>query len=147
MNVLIDADGCPVVKLALNICLKYGIPCHLFCDTAHEFSETKAIVHIVDKGADSADFYLTNFTTSEDLVITQDYGVAAMCLAKKAAVIHQDGWQYTSDNIEALLLQRHTSKKLRSSGIRMKNQKRRSADQDNRFQTAMEAIIQNKIHG
>lgn len=65
----------------------------------------------VSKGADSVDFALVNRLAPGDVVITQDYGLAAMCLAKRAKVLHQDGMRYSPDNIDALLLARHTAGK------------------------------------
>lgn len=133
MNVLIDADACPVTKIAVKLCLSNNIPCTLFCDTAHEPHWDGVATIIVDKGADSADFSIANRVASGDLVITQDYGLASMCLARGAVVLHQDGWEYTPDNIDALLLSRHESRKYRASGGRTKGPKKRSAAQDQAF--------------
>ena len=106
MKVLIDADGCPVVDRAVALCRQYAIPCLLLCATAHEFHRDGAETLVFDKGADSVDYALVNRVLAGDVVITQDYGLASMCLAKSARVLHQDGWEYTSDNIDALLLVR-----------------------------------------
>lgn len=133
MNILIDADACPVTKMAVRFCLSNNIPCTLFCDTAHELHWDGVATIIVDKGADSADFAIVNRVASGDLVITQDYGLASMCLARGAVVLHQDGWEYTPDNIDALLLSRHESRKHRASGGRTKGPKKRSAAQDQAF--------------
>ena len=149
MRVLIDADACPVVDITVSLCRKYGIPCLLLCDTAHELYREGAETHTFDKGADSVDFALANRVHPGDLVITQDYGLASMCLAKHAQVLHQDGWAYTSDNIDALLLQRHEAKKYRMSGGRLKAIPKRTTQQNNHFQTAMETLLkgQNTSHG
>lgn len=142
MNVLIDADACPVVHIATSLCHTYGIPCYLLCDTSHHIESPYATTLTFDKGADSVDFALVNRIKAGDLVITQDYGVASMCLAKQAYVLHQDGWAYTPENISALLLQRYESKKLRTSGGRTKGPKKRTSQQDKAFLIAMEHIIQ-----
>ena len=76
MRVLIDADACPVVRLAVSACKNQGIPCLLFCDTAHQIQVEGAETFIFDKGADSVDFALANRVLAGDLVITQDYGLA-----------------------------------------------------------------------
>ena len=57
------------------------------------------------------DFMLVNMIKKGDLVIAQDYGLAAMCLARGAVTINQNGMIYSEDNIDALLMQRHTAKK------------------------------------
>ena len=113
MQVLIDGDGCPVVDIAVELCRERKLPCLLLCDTAHEFHREGAETLTFDKGADSVDFALANRVQPGDLVITQDYGLASMCLARRARVLHQDGWEYTVWNIDALLLQRHESRKYR----------------------------------
>lgn len=142
MNVLIDADACPVVNIAVALCRAYQIPCYLLCDTAHRLERAGAVTLTFDKGADSVDFALANRVQAGDLVVTQDYGVASMCLAKKASVLHQDGWEYTTDNIDALLLQRHESRVYHAASGRTKGPKKRTSQQDNAFQQAMERLIQ-----
>ena len=142
MKVLIDADACPVTDIAINLCRSHGTECLLLCDTAHEFHREGAITLVFDKGADSVDYALTNRVTPGDIVITQDYGLASMCLARGARVLHQDGWAYTADNIDALLFQRHESRKFRASGGRTKGPKKRTAQQDQAFQKAFQTLLQ-----
>lgn len=149
MTVLIDADGCPVVDIAAALCQKYKIPCQIFCDTAHEFRTPGAKILVFDKGSDSVDYAIANRIRVGDLAITQDYGLASMCLARGARVMHQDGWEYTPWNIDALLFQRHESRKYRASGGRQKGPTKRTQDQNKAFQTALEQILSaaNSVQG
>lgn len=147
MKVLIDADGCPVVDIALRLCRQFQIPCLLLCDTAHQMQRQGAQTLVFDKGADSVDFALVNRAAANDLVITQDYGLASMCLARKARVMHQDGWEYTEDNIQALLFQRSESRRYRASGGRLKGPAKRRPEQNAAFQQAMERILQQAVQG
>ena len=126
MTVLIDADGCPVVDITLRLCKEFGVSCLILCDTAHEFHRDGAQTLVFGKGADSVDYALANRVQPGNIVITQDYGLASICLARRARVLHQDGWEYTRDNIDALLLVRHESRKLRAAGGRTKGPKRRT---------------------
>lgn len=142
MQVLIDADGCPVVDIAIRLCQKYNTPCTLLCDTAHEFRREGAEILVFDKGADSVDFAIVNRVSAGDIVITQDYGLASMCLSRKARVLHQDGWEYTIYNIDALLLQRHESRKFRASGGRTKGPKKRTEVQNQAFAAALQTMLQ-----
>lgn len=142
MTVLIDADGCPVVDIAIRLCRQFQIPCLLLCDTAHEFHRDGAETLVFDKGVDSVDFSLVNRVHPGDLVITQDYGLASMCLARHARVLHQDGWEYTLYNIDALLFQRHESRKLRNAGGRMKGPKKRTDAQNQAFAAALQTLLQ-----
>lgn len=147
MKVLVDADGCPVVDIAVRLCWQSAIPCLLLCDTAHLLHREGAETITIDKGADNVDFALVNRVAPGDLVITQDYGLASMCLARGAQVLHQDGWSYTADNIDALLFQRHASAKHRRSGGRIKGPKKRTPDQDKSFALALERILQTTVQG
>jgi len=142
MTVLIDADACPVVDIAVDLCTKLQLPCILVCDTAHRMERPGAETLIMDKGADSADFGIVNRVSPGDIVITQDYGLASMCLARGGRVLHQDGWEYTQWNIDALLLQRHEARKYRLSGGRTKGPKKRTAQQDAAFAAAFQKMLQ-----
>jgi len=141
MRVVIDADACPVVDIALRICKKYGLECILMCDTAHRFDREGAVTLVFDKGADSVDYALANRVRAADLVITQDYGLAALCLSRGARILHQDGWEYTQDNIEGLLTFRHASAKARAKSGRFKGPKKRTPEQDAAFELSFKQIV------
>ena len=147
MKVLIDADACPVANITVALCRQFNVTCILLCDTAHVMNRDGAETLIFDKGADSVDFALVNRVETGDIVITQDYGLASMCLARKARILHQDGWEYTVDNIQALLFQRHESRKLRASGGRTKGPSKRTADQDRSFSAALQKLLQQTVQG
>ena len=110
MTILIDADGCPVVDLTLQIAKRFGVPVIILCDTAHQIEREGAQTLVFDKGADSVDFALVKRVKPGDIVVTQDYGLASMCLAKCARVLNQNGLEYTADNIDALMLRRMKTK-------------------------------------
>lgn len=147
MKVLIDGDACPVVEIAVTLCREYGASCLLLCDTAHATERAGAQTLIFDKGSDSVDFALVNRVEPGDLVITQDYGLASMCLARQARVLHQDGWEYTEYNIQALLFQRSESRKYRASGGRTKGPAKRTAAQDSAFRDALRRLLQTSVQG
>lgn len=147
MKVLIDADGCPVVDIAVRLCAKFHIECVLLCDTAHILQRDGAETLVFDKGADSVDFALVNRVARGDIVITQDYGLASMCLARTNHVLHQDGWAYTPDNIDALLFQRHASREHRAAGGRFKGPSKRKPEQDLSFARALEKLLQQTVQG
>lgn len=142
MKVLIDADACPVVDIAIRLCKELKTECLLFCDTAHEMYKEGAQTLVFDKGADSVDYALVNRVTPGDIVVTQDYGLASMCLAKNARVLHQDGWEYTQYNIEALLFQRHASREYRAAGGRTKGPAKRKNTQNQAFEIALRQILE-----
>ena len=141
MTILIDADGCPVVDLTLQTAAKYNVPVLILCDTAHQIQRVGAQTMTFEKGADSVDFALVNRVCPGDLVITQDYGLASMCLARRARVLNQNGLEYTPENIDGLLFRRHENKKLLRAGKHPKGAAKRTKEQDIRFCDALERIL------
>ena len=141
MTVFIDADGCPVVNITVKICREFSVKCIIICDTSHLIKREGAETITVEKGADSADFYLVNMIKEGDIAVTQDYALAAMCLARKALVINQDGREYNDLNIDALLLSRYTAKKIRAAGGRLKGPSKRKDSQNEAFEKALRKLI------
>jgi uncharacterized protein YaiI (UPF0178 family) len=141
MRILIDADGCPVVDICVGLAKKYGVECVILCDTAHVFEKAGAATLTFSKGADSVDFALVNMVRPGDIVVTQDYGLAAMCLARGAVPVSQDGMIYSDGNIDALLLARHTARKIRNAGGRLRGPSKRSPEQDRAFEEALGSLL------
>ena len=141
MNILIDADGCPVVDLTLQIAKRFSVPVIILCDSSHQIEREGAQTLVFDKGADSVDFALVNRVKTGDIVVTQDYGLASMCLAKCARVLNQNGLEYTADNINTLLLRRYENKKLLRAGKHPKGSAKRSKVQDEAFITILTNIF------
>ncbi|MCG7342544.1 YaiI/YqxD family protein [Sporosarcina sp. ACRSL] len=131
--IFVDADGCPVVNETISIAKQFNLPCTLICDTAHEMHREGAETIIVSKGADAVDFVLVNKVRKGDVVVTQDYGLAAMVLAKQGHPIDQNGRLYTNENIDQLLFARHTAQKIRMAGGRLRGPKKRSKESNERF--------------
>ena len=111
MQIFVDADACPVVGIVEEIAEKYNIPTTLLCDTNHILYSDYSEVIVVGAGADAVDYKLISICHKGDVVVTQDYGVAAMALGKGAYAIHQSGKWYTNENIDQMLMERHLNKK------------------------------------
>ncbi|MBQ1394540.1 MAG: YaiI/YqxD family protein [Lachnospiraceae bacterium] len=144
-SLVIDADACPVARMASKIAKEYGARCIAVCDSEHTFNGENmygAEIITVSQGADSADFYIVNHVHENDIVITQDYGLAAMCLAKKACVINQNGQIYSDDNISGLLESRAIGKKIRRAGGRTKGPKKRTAEQNDKFEKTLRRLFE-----
>lgn len=141
-KVLIDADGCPVVDLTISIAEQFQLPVLLLCDTAHNMQRPGAETIIVSKGADAVDFALVNRVNKGDVVVTQDYGLAAMVLAKQGYPIDQNGRVYSGNNIDQLLYSRHIAKKVREGGGRMKGPKKRKPEDNEKFEESLLGLLQ-----
>lgn len=143
MKIFVDADACPVVRIVEKIAEKYQVPVILLCDTNHILSSDYSEVVIVWAGADVVDFKLISLCHPGDVVVTQDYGVAAMALGKKVYAIHQSGKWYTNENIDQMLMERHLAKKARrgSSKNHLKGPRKRTAEDDQRFEESFEKLL------
>ena len=146
MTIYIDADACPVTRIAERIAKKYGIPVVLLCDTNHVLTSDYSEIRVIGAGADAVDIALINLCQRGDIVITQDYGVAALALGKGARAIHQSGKWFTDDNIDSLLMERHMAKKARrSSKHHLKGPPKRTEEDDRRFESSFELMIREAI--
>jgi hypothetical protein len=149
LKIYVDADACPVVKIVEQIAAKNNIPVTLFCDTNHVMSLDYSEVKIIGAGADAVDFALVNLCKKSDIVVTQNYGVAAMALSKGAYAIHQSGKWYTNDNIDRMLMERHINKKSRmASGKNHIKGPRKRTDADNvAFRSSFITMSEDLIKG
>ena len=141
-RILVDADACPVKGIINKIAKKYHFPVIFFIDTAHVLEDDYAEVVVVEKGSDSVDFALLNQTQNGDIVVTQDYGLAAMVLSKGAYAVHPNGFIYSDKNMDRLLFERYMNAKIRRAGGRHSGPSKRKAENDEKFITALERLCQ-----
>ena len=143
MHIYVDADACPVIGIVERIAKSHNIAVTLLCDTNHYLTSDYSEVVYVGAGADAVDFKLISLCEKGDLVVTQDYGVAAMALGKGAYAIHQSGKWYTNENIDQMLMERHLNKKAKRSSHKnhMKGPRKRTEDDDVRFAQSFEKLI------
>ena len=143
MKILVDADACPVTRIVEQVAQKENISCVLLCDTDHVLHSDYSEVKIIGAGTDAVDFALLNLCQRGDVVVTQDYGVAAMILGKGVYGIHQSGRWYTDQNIDELLMQRHIAKKVRRSSKKnhLRGPAKRTEEDNRRFQESFEKLI------
>ena len=144
MQILIDADACPVIKITEKTAREYEIPVTLLCDTNHILQSDYSTVKTIGAGADAVDFALINLCKKGDIVVTQDYGVAAMALGKGAYAIHQSGRRYTDENMDRLLMERHLSKKARRASAKnhLKGPAKRSKEDDLAYEQSLRKLVE-----
>lgn len=143
MQIFVDADACPVIAVVEKIAKEHSVPATLLCDTNHVLSSDYSEVIVVGAGADAVDYKLISICHKGDIVVSQDYGVAAMALGKGAYAIHQSGKWYTNDNIDQMLMERHLNKKARRSSHKnhIKGPKKRTEEDDERFAQSFEKML------
>ena len=143
MKIFVDADACPVVGIVEELAKKYKIPVTLLCDTNHVLFSDYSEVIVVGAGSDAVDYKLISICHKGDMVVSQDYGVAAMAFGKGAYAIHQSGKWYTNENIDQMLMDRHLNKKARRASQKnhLKGPKKRTAEDDEHFRESFEKMI------
>ena len=148
MQIYVDADACPVVGIVEKTAKRYRIPVTLLCDTNHVLHSDYSEVMIVGAGADAVDYKLIGICHRGDIVVSQDYGVAAMALGKGAYAIHQSGRWYTNENIDQMLMERHLNGKARrgSHQNHITGPKKRTKEDDERFAQSFEKMVQMMIN-
>ena len=143
MTINIDADAYPVTRIVERVAKEYAIPVVLLCDTNHILTSDYSMIKVIGAGADAVDIELINLCRRDDIVVTQDYGVAALALGKGAKAIHQSGRWYTDENIDGLLMERHMAKVARrKSKNHLKGPAKRTDEDDRRFEESFRRLLE-----
>lgn len=121
MKILVDADACPVKDIIIAVGNERSIPVEMVASFNHKIKGGPGVsVIITDTGPDAADYIIANRVEGEDIVVTQDFGLAALTLGKRGKALSPRGLIFTGENINSLLMQRHVSAKIRRSGGKTK---------------------------
>lgn len=144
MKIYVDADACPVQNEVINIAQLNNLNVTLVKNYSH-YSLNELPTHVdtiyVDKGSDVADFKIIQLTKKNDIVITQDYGLASLCLQKGCHVLHHNGFKYNEKNIDRLLAKRHASAMARRAGAKTKGPKAFSDENREKFIKLLNTVI------
>ena len=144
MKILVDADACPVIPEIIDVAREFTIPVTLVSNYCHDMEQYEGVASVVtvDKEADAVDLAVANLTVSGDIVVTQDYGLAALALGKRANAISPRGRIFSEHNIEYLLHKRHISREQRKRGIRTRGPKRMTVEDRRNFIRNLRSLIQ-----
>lgn len=141
MKILIDGDACPVIALVEEIACDYNIKLFIVVDITHQIESDYGQVVSLDKENQAVDMEIYNRCQEGDIVITQDYGLAALVLGKKAIAINQYGLKYTEENIDHLLMSRHIKAKMRRAGLKHQTHGKRKEEDDLKFKNSLLEIV------
>jgi uncharacterized protein YaiI (UPF0178 family) len=141
MKVLIDADACPrgVMESVRRLQIAYGYELVTISSFNHVHDGVNHIT--VGDGDQAADMALINRTSRGDIVVTQDWGLAALALGKGAKAIDPGGRIHTNDQMDFLLEERHLKAKFRRGGGRTKGPSARTAMDDERFEANFKKLL------
>lgn len=141
MKIYVDADGCPVVDIAIKIAKEYSLEIIVVKNYAHILDDDYAQIVTVDISRDSADYYIVNQLKKGDIVISQDYGLAAMTLSKEAIPINQNGLIITNKNIDSILHSRYMNQKLRREQKIYSKIKKRNSLANSQFEKSLRTLV------
>lgn len=142
MRIIVDGDGCAGMHIIEKVASKYNIPLKVFCTYNHNISLNYGEVSFIDIAFQSVDMVVFNETLKNDIVVTQDFGVAAMVIGKKAYALSPKGYIFSEGNMDRLLFERHISSKVRRSGGRTKGSKKRDSEDDDRLYKSLVKLIE-----
>lgn len=145
MRILLDGDGCPVVDISIKIAKLYKLEVIIVKNYHHEIYDDYATIITVEPTPDSADFYIVNEVRKGDIIITQDYGLAAMALSRGAFCINQNGFIIDSENIDGLLNRRYLNQELRRKHKKYSKFKKRNTQADIIFEKNLKNLIENQL--
>ena len=141
MKILVDADACP--KSVLRVCVKagreYGIPVWSVASFDHHIGSDHHVV--VGNASQEADIKIMNMADEGDVVITQDWGLAATVLGKGAKCLSPTGRELRSGQIEFLLEEREIKNRFRRGGGRTKGPRKRTIEDDRRFEISLKQSL------
>lgn len=141
MRILVDGDGCPSKDIIVLLAKKYQKEMLVFIDYAHILSDDEYQVIMCEVGDDSVDMKIINMAKEDDIVITQDYGLASLVLPKKAKVLHVSGKIINDFNIDQLLMTRYLGAKQRKAGARTKGPAKRTKSDEQFFKDQLEKLL------
>lgn len=145
MRIIVDGDACPGITIIESCAKKFDLELIVYCDIHHYIMLDYGEVKVVDSGFQSVDMKVSNECKEGDIIVSQDYGVAAICLGKKAYVMNPRGYIYTNENIDKMLEQRHISQKIRKAGGRTPNAKKRTTEDDENLHKNLIFLIKSNI--
>lgn len=141
-KIIVDGDACPFKNDIINLADKYDKELYIVFSTSHVSNYPEQVKTVmVDNQKEAADLAVVNLAKAEDIVITQDYGLAAMVLAKKARVLLNKGLVADGQNIDQLLAFRHISAKNRKNRVRMKGPSKLTEEDRKNFLTQLQKMI------
>lgn len=146
-RILVDADACPVKDIVEDIAADYCLDLILVVNPHHQLESRWGRIVRVDGGSQAVDLALANLAKAGDIVVTQDYGLACMVMARHSRAIHPNGWIYDEDKIDSLLMQRHINAKARRAGFRTTNPKKRAVEDNRRFRQNLVRLIEKSSTG
>ncbi|NBC72281.1 YaiI/YqxD family protein [Paenibacillus sacheonensis] len=141
-TIVVDADACPVKREIVEIARAHAVPVLMVASHDHRLhAEEGVAIMQVDRSDQSVDLYIANHIRRGDIVVTQDFGLATIVIAKGAIALSQRGQEYDDSNIDYLMERRHELAKRRRGGGRTKGPKALTNEDRVRFQQKLTKVL------
>ncbi len=141
MRILVDGDSCPGKQMIERAAKENSVEVFILCDVNHTLHSDYSKVIYVESGYQSVDMHLINICEKGDIIVTQDFGVAAMALGKGASALGPKGYIYDANNIDRLLFERHLNQKARRGGEKTQGPRKRNKEDDERLYKNLSLLI------
>ena len=143
-RIVVDADACPVKQEITQVAKVFSVPVLMVASFDHRLQPAEGVEIVqVDRSDQSVDLYIANRIQAKDILVTQDFGLATIGLAKRGIVLSPRGQQYTDETIDFLLDRRHTQAKQRRSGKHSKGPKPFTDEDRQIFQHKLTKVLKN----
>jgi uncharacterized protein len=142
-KILVDADASPVKQEVFRVAVRYGIKVILVANSKINFPpEDWLEIVVVSSQLDAADDWIVNQADKNDIVVTGDIPLAALCLKKGARVLSSKGIVITEGSIGNMLATRDLMTHLRDIGIKTSGPAAFSKKDRSRFLQSLDKLIQ-----
>lgn len=148
-TLFIDADACPVTREAISVARRAGMQVTLVANSTQNFEKHTRRDGVdavqVSGGRDAADFAIVERVTADDIVVTQDIGVAAMVLGRGAGAISPRGRIFYQATIDIEMEVRHAEAKHRRAGGRTGGPRAFTDEDREHFESQLERLIRDRL--
>lgn len=142
IRIVVDADACPVKDTIVEVAARFGAHVVMVASHNHRIEPAEGVTVVqVDASDQSTDLHIANRLRKRDVLVTQDFGLAAIGLAKGAVALSFRGQRYTAETIEYLLAHRHALSRQRRGGARIKGPRAMTDEDKLRFQHALTKVL------
>jgi len=144
MKIIIDADAAPksVLKICRQAAIQFSLPVITVANFNHQVDSEHHIV--VGNAPQEVDMQIMKLTLKGDVVVTQDWGLAAMVLGKGAAALSPTGRVFNPATIDFLLEERELKAKYRRRGGRTRGPAKRTSKDDKKFMKNLYMLLNNR---
>ena len=116
MNIIVDADACPVKEEVLRVARRHHLEVTLVANSRMRLPKEKRLrLVVVSDGFDAADDWIVARVQPLDVVVTADVVLASRCVKAGARVLGPGGKPFTEDNVGQAVAMRDLMADLRSA--------------------------------